>query len=635
MGIVYRNNLFVDCHHGALGIYGQKDVHIVHNTFVLMQTGGRRGAAAPAAVAAATSEMAPATLASTLTSLLVFLPVVFVPGVVGALFRDLALTVSSLLVCSFLTAMTLTPALCRLLGAGSGRAPRVRTARRPAGRDGGLDPPRRASAGAIYRAVLARLLDRPWIAVLSLAAVCALGAASLGALKGEILPWAGARSVSLRTDLPPGSSPEQAVTAMGLLASVLKQSPGVSEVCSEAGYDADRPQDRGQSGTDLANLRTTVLFDSAQRRPERLVQSLPPALGSRLEPSRDALQRLLGSRGSPRLVLTGADREALVERARRIVEETVGLGLAGSAEIDTRRDAPEIRLTVDRDSLARAGISAGLLLEELETAVRGRVAARLHPQEEGTDIRVRIRSGAGLLSDLQVLAANGHVRLGSLAAITRTSGYGELFRRERSAAVGITLHPTPGRATQLQRHLAGLAGENAFTETGNELQRSSGELLLAFLLAAALIYVVLGAQFESLTLPLLVVLASALSLAPAAAGMWVLGRSLNVSSFLGLLILFGTTVNSAILLAAAYRGGRADPAVILEASAGRLRPAAAAACTTVGALLPLAAAGFPSGALQSHTALPVLIGLAVGTPLTLLLFPALALLPHRRRGFRP
>jgi multidrug efflux pump subunit AcrB len=210
--------------------------------------------------------------------------------------------------------------------------------------------------------------------------------------------------------------------------------------------------------------------------------------------------------------------------------------------------------------------------------------------------------------------------IGSLARIEERQTYSALFRTARQPSVTVSMEPQPKSREALIRRLAGLE-EGANLLSISALREGQREILLVFGLAVCLIYLVLGAQFESANRPLLLLFSLPLSLSGSLVLLFLTGRSLNLNSFLGVLILIGTTINAPIILMTGYGAGGYRR--ILNRSLERLLPVLATVLTTVIALLPVALNRTPEGRAQTDMAVAVIGGLVTGTLATLLVFPSL------------
>jgi multidrug efflux pump subunit AcrB len=319
----------------------------------------------------------------------------------------------------------------------------------------------------------------------------------------------------------------------------------------------------------------------------------------------------------------------LLEEAESIVKRLEEARLVRSVWLDTSRAAKRLELDLDPIDLALHGAEPALVLQSLRTAIRGRIAAQF-PEAGGTvPVRVRLdpqqtATETGL-AQVHVPAREDLVEIGTLGSIERGASYHRLYRVDRIPAVSLTLVPTPGSKRALVEFLSSRVDARGEVLSISALQRNQGHILLVFGLALVLMYLMIGAQFESFLLPLLLLL----TLVPACAGslitllLW--GYSLNINSFLGILILTGTAINISIILTVALQStGSLDRDALIRVCTRRLTPIAATTLSTMAAMIPIASMSGGEGALQSHTAVALLGGLFFALVSILLIFPVLA-----------
>ncbi len=590
---------------------------VVDNAIVVLENLYRRKARSPKDVAEATLHMGSSTFGSTATTLLVFSPILFIPGITGALFRELALAICLMLIASFIISMTLTPALYRLLLF-------------PAA-DSHISVWKPSRAASCYRRFLSWILDRAYLAPILFAVLLAGGSALFFALPKEILPEIDRGRLRAVVTYKKGTPLEQVALRSKALERRLVELASVSTVYGEAGFDSNSLQDRAASQRDIHILRLGMFLSQRSSLSlsdhQRAISSILQAEGGRfrLQAPESILKQLLGGGEQLTLRLSGPVRPRLLAQARSVIEEAEARYLLAAYQIDTDRESPELVVLLSRDSLAYSDLLPADVLRDLEGSVKGRVVARLETDEVQTDIRVRLHPDQTDrqedLKRLKIMSRSGFLDLASLGEISSRKGYSEIHRYNRHNAVKIVFYPAPDRREALQSYLASSQNEQSTLVAESALKSNLKEIAVVFGLAVLLMYLVLGAQFGSFRLPILLLL----TLPPALTGslifLYLFGYSLNISSILGMLILLGTTINTAILLAASFTGN--DREGILNGSLSRLVPAVATAATTIIALLPIALNPRPENILQSHTAIAIIGGLLSGTFTSLVFFPAL------------
>jgi len=594
---------------------------IVDNSIVVLDSLIRGRASSAEGIASAAGKTTKAIVGSTFTTLLVFLPVVFLPGVTGALFRDLALTISCLLVASLLCALTLTPALYRLCF----KNPVPSNPR----------PRRIGKIGWIYARYLQKELQRPRIAPLLMIFLVVAGSAVLIIIPKRILPETDFSNLEIRVEFPPATPIRESRSLSQRIASELLAAERVESVFASAGYDRDSLPDRSEPDRDPRRVQFRVAAvpetgrsaGTAAAEIEELLNRFPGIRYTITRPA-NAVRRLLGDSDVVVYRLTGVDREVLLHEAGSIAGKLEESGLIRSVWIDTRREANRIGLDLDLTSLASQGAEPAVVLESLRTAVRGQVAAQLPAEGRRIDIRVRLDPGQtatdARLEKIHVPVKDELIETGILGTFERSISYQELYRIDRRPAVSLTAHPVAGAKSDVSAFLSSKYQARGEVLTISALQSSQKHILVVFAFALLLMYLMIGAQFESFVLPLLLLL----TLVPALSGSLIvlvlLGYSLNINSFLGILILVGTAINISIILTVAIQSaGPLNREGLVSVCRHRLKPIAATVLSTVVAMIPIALNTAGEGALQSNTAVALLGGLLVGLISILMVFPVL------------
>ncbi len=594
-------------------------------------------------------EVGPAIVASTITTLVIFLPLVFVRGVAGILFQELAFVIIFSLVCSLLVSLSLLPMLASKLletpeQLRARRAPL--TERLIAWSDGlfkGLDN--------AYRDLLRRVLRHRLLTVFL--ALGILGASLL------LLPFIGTEF------LPPSDEGEVRVTgemeigtrldlldrqARKMEAVVYASVPEAVSSVASVGSSGWRPSDASKAGISLSLVpaaqrersNTAIANDLRQR----LSGTIPGmTVRTRAPQGQFLLERILGGDEGLTVEIRGFDLETLdvlAARAARMMAD-----IAGITDIDTRQESgiPQQEIRVDRDKVADLGLSVRDVTEVLETAVAGSKAGEFRSQGNSYRIFVQLQDAEKRsleeILDLTLATASGEqVALRNLVSEQRSRGPIVIDRKDQQRLATVVAN-VAGRdlgsvASDVQAVLDQIPRPVGYdlAVAGNfeEQQKAFGELVVSLVLALILVYMVLACQYESLRDPIVVMA----SVPVAAVGVLVLlfltGTTLNLQSYIGCIMLGGIVVNNAILLVdqagQLTRGGMTVAEAVAEAGRRRLRPILMTTLTTVLALLPLAL-GIGEGAdAQAPLARAVVGGLTGSTLITLVLIPAVYSLFH-------
>lgn len=628
---------------------------LVDNSIVVLENVFRhreRGLAAGAAAALGAREVQGAITASTLTTIAVFFPILYVEGFAGALFGDLALAVAFSLLASLLVALTLLPTLAARFGGGEaahgrfarwGRAMWRPAATRIGSATGpGLEAFERGFAGLAtrYERALAWALDHRR-EVLGWTGIALVAALVIGLfLPRNVLPDVDQRAFTARIDLPPGT-PFERTEALALeIDAWLRERDGVEAVLARIGRasEAEAAQATGRG-------RNAAVLDVRLERhgpPTRRVMaelreafaSLPPGVLALETGTATEIGRVLGTaEADVQVEVRGADLEAL-----RVVAERVEGRLAGIdalADVATTYEAghPELRISLEREAIARNGLDVQRVVTALTDRTRGRQATEFADFDRKVPIVVRPDEVARRDLDRVLDGDVDGVPLRLLVEVREAVAPAAVLREGQQRMVAVTAEVASG----------GLAGAVASIEDaiedlpvppdvtvavgggGEELRRSFRSLGFAFLLAFLLVYLILAAQFESLVVPAVILLAVPLAVVGAVIALGVTGRGLDTMSGIGIVVLIGIAVNDAIIKVDFIEQARARRddlrAAIEEAGRIRLRPIVMTSVTTILGLSPLAI-GIGAGAeLRQPLAIAVIGGMVTSTVLTLIVLP--------------
>ncbi len=622
----------------------------------------RGGMVPEAAARMGTGEVGMAITASILTTVAVFLPVVYVRGLTGELFRELALTVTFSLLASLVVATTVIPMLAfRLLRAAKGGSSGPVAALDPPGGSAGQFPPRRLRRRAraadrefgllqrAYGALLGGALRRRWL-VLALAAASLAGSLALASSIGtEFLPTVDEGVFSIELRMPAGTPLETTVEAVGTIERALAGLPEVDTVMAVAGTAEGMSAFRsgiGIGGPEVARVLARLVPEGERERSTAEVMAAARAslaefdstarLGFNLESS--LLAAGVGGANLFQLLVAAPDRPRLDEAVGQIVDALAEL--SGLVSLESNLDArkPELQLVIDQQAALARGLTRAQVALAAAHGVRGHVVTRLAGPDGTVPVRVRYREEDRRTVDdlrLLVVGVTGQrpVRLGEVADIRDGLGQAVISRQDqREAAVLTGLIEGRDLGSVTREALARIDGlgltDGVSVETSGVarlMAEGFRDLQGALVLAVVLVYMILAAQFESLAHPLAVLFSLPLALVGVVLGLYWSGFAFGITAYIGVIMLAGIVVNNAIVLVdytnqLRARGLGARDALV-RAGMVRLRPVLMTALTTILALAPLAV-GLGAGArLQMPLGIVVIGGLTSATLLTLIVVP--------------
>ena len=620
---------------------------LVDNAIVVVESIYRRlsrGDPAPAAAAAGTGQVAGAITASTLTTCVVFLPVLFVEGLAARLIEGIAFAVAASLLASLAVALLLIPALA------------------------GWFLPRTAAAAEVvpgYRRLLERLvrglLRRPLATVLAAAVVAGLGAWRLLDLGTELLPPADPRQFSLRVVGPPGQRVESTAQVAAGLESLIGQAGGghLRAVLSEVGRLPEDDRMIRSELTEENTARLTVRMAAEGPTGRQLAARLAPEIEALASTEVDwelgssALAGALGTSGPPVVVEISGQSLPDLRRGAEVVRQSLSrLDELWDVRSSFEGGPPELRVELDRAMADGLGVDLETLARVLETSLDGRDVTRLAMGDEERPVTLRLPTPRR--EDLPHLVfrnqAGRPIAIDEVARFAEAEGAREILRRDQRRTARVSADITEGTAAPDAVAAVAAALDEAPLPPGlraelrgeeEERVRTFGELRLAGILAVVLVVMVLAGTFESLLHPATVLAAIPLALVGVALVLVPAGRPIGVMAMLGLIVMAGVAVNDAVLLLATARQlmvrGAARVDALAQAAGIRLRPIVMTTLTTVLALLPLALGAGEGAELRAPMALTIIGGILASTVGSLLVLPCLYLVLDRlaSRGETP
>ena len=628
---------------------------LVDNSIVVLESIFRKrkeGQPLFAAAVNGTAEVGGAVVASTLTTVAVFLPIVFVEGVAGQLFRDQALTVTFSILASLLVAVTVIP----MLSAAGGRLPRadrVSEALAEAGTGTSQARPAFDQTLGWFSVLYDRLLKGALrFRHLTLAIGFGLFLAALwaaGLLGTELIPQLSEGEFFFEVKLPEGAS----LAATDRSIKVMEEAAG-AETAVDRYYAT--VGSRLVSGGMSLNTKAENLGQLNLVMKNRSDSEGELALAERLRREFSALPDLEIKFGRPSYFSLKTPVEVIIFGDDLDLLRSSSLELAGRLStvpglVDVRSSLeagnPELQVVFDRERLAALGLDMGVLSETLKNRVLGAVPTRFKEEDRQIDIRIRNRpSDRQSVNDVRNLIVPGPggepLRLLSVARVTEERGPAEIHRlqQQRAAVVSANLE---GRSlgaaiADVKRVLAAVPRTAGLSmELGGqnkEMQVSFNSLLFAIGLAIFLVYLVMASTFESFLHPFLVLFTIPLALVGVVVGLVATSTPITVIVLIGTVMLVGIVVNNAIVLIDTInrlrRGGAAKREAVIRAGHVRLRPILMTTLTTILGLLPMALAWGEGAELRSPLAITVASGLAFSTLLTLVVIPAAYLIVPSR-----
>lgn len=629
-----------------------------------------------AAAEVGASTVGRAVVASTLTTVAVFVPVVFLEGIASQLFTDQALTVSFSLLASLAVALTLIPMLSAHLAKAAlpdaDPRPASSTRRGRIARAVFVTAPAAALRGVrwMFRKVLhlVGLAFRPvtWAfdrgfgavsgaypsvlrwslrhrvlvtAAAALAFVLSLGLASR--LGVDLIPTFAQGQMTVEVELPTGTPIAVTDEVLARAQHALEGDERIASWSSLAGGSSTSWAGVGASGENVGRIYIRMDPGAGTDAEESVIDSLRGAL-EEIRGARVTIERptYFSFRTPIEVEIYGPDIETLHAEAVTFRDELERVPGLVDVSMDLELASPELQVRFDRDRLSRFGLDLDTVTRRLRSKIQGTVPTRFMTATRDIDIRVRARGGERLqASEVERLVIEQRdgvpITLSMVADVIREPGPSEIRRigQRRAVVVGGSLagRDVAGAGQDVRALIAAHAWPANVTAVlsgqEEEMRRSMTSLIFAMALAIFLVYLVMASQFESFLHPFVVILTVPLGATGAILALAATGRSINVVAMIGAVMLAGIVVNNAIVLIDAInqlrQAGRTKLEAIIEGASTRLRPILMTTATTVLGLSPMAL-GLGEGAeLRAPMAITVIGGLLVATLLTLVVVPAI------------
>ena len=600
-------------------------------------------------------EVAGAVTASTVTTVVVFLPVAFVAELVGELFRPFALTVSMALVASLLVSLTIVPVLAywflrapkshKHAGAAAPTSTSATSTTLSSADDlhdaGAPDRLRRG-----YQPVLHWVLRFPWVVVLLAVLVLGGTAAALPFVKTNYLGDSGQNTFTVTQDLEPGTSLDVQSDAARKVERELRAVDGVETVQTTIGSSGQSIQAAfGGGGSASIQYAVTTTSGADQTRIQSDTRKRLDGLKGAGDVALSSAGGAFGGSSDIEVDVTAPTQAQLKTAAGQVLSTMRGLDDTTGASSNLSAAEPYLAVRVDRAKAAELGLT--------ETQVGGLVAASVSPRDTGSveiedatlDVYIadpEPPTTIEALRSLSVPTATGPVPLSDVATVERADGPTTVTTTDAVRTATITVTPDSANLGAAVQSVTAAVDQldlpkGASASIGGVASSQSSafsQLLLAALVAILIVYVVMVATFRNLYQPVLLLVSVPFAATGAILLQLVSGIPLGVASLIGVLMLVGIVVTNAIVLIDLVnqyrrRGLRVREALV-EGATRRLRPILMTALATIFALMPMAIGVTGKGGFISQPlALVVIGGLVSSTLLTLIVLPALYFLVER------
>lgn len=603
---------------------------LVDNAIVVIESIFRnqeKGLSVREAAIKGTSEVAGAVIASTLTTVVVFLPIVYLHGASGELFKDQAWTVTFSLVSSLFVAILVIPMLYdRISGKRKKETEITET---------------KSIQMAGYSHLLRRLIGHRWWVIAGAVGLLVITGFLLPLIGTEFMPRMESKAFTVVVKMPEGTRLERTSSAVSNLEELLYTISGDSllTVYSHIG-EGSGSENAIFEGENTAMMKV-ILSPECKIAPEAVIEQFvrtaenPDGLELTIKQEENSLSSLLGSEGAPIVVeVKGEELDeiaAITEEVKTRLQDVSGLYNIVSSIED---GAPEITISINRTMAGINNLSVATVIEQLKQQLGGKEAGKMEYRGEMRDIVIKTPDiPLAALGDLVIKNGEQEFRLREIATFGESQAPKEIYRRGQNRISRVMANMDAGKsldkvAEEIRRTVKGieLPTNYSITVTGEEEKRqeSMNSLLFALALSVILVYMVLASQFESLLHPFTILLTIPLAVVGAILLFFITGTTINMMGVIGIVMLVGIAVNNSIILVDRINQLKTDRPLtdaIVQAGQQRIRPIIMTTLTTILALLPMTFSFGEGASLRSPMAIAVIGGLITSTLMSLMVIP--------------
>jgi HAE1 family hydrophobic/amphiphilic exporter-1 len=597
---------------------------VMENIFRLRET----GMTIKDAAIDGTAQVSGAITSSTLTTIVVFLPIVYIHGASAELFRDQAWTITFSLLSSLVVATLVIPMLFNYF---------YKNSKKP------------ATAKSVqikgYGRMLGNLLRYKWLVVLVAVLLLGFSALLVPFIGTEFMPKSESRQFTIDVKMMEGTRLARTSDAITDLEGNIREILGnnVQMLYSEIGPStgALNTQDALFEGENTASIKV-ILNPDSKISSNLAIQNISQALGQipnvelKYVEDQTALGGLMGTDEAPLVIeVQGPELDVIEDLSNQIKTAVQKIPELYNVETNMENGAPEVEISVDRLRAGIFNLSVASIVSQIQEQLTGKVAGTIDRGGEMEDITLRFPDKTlSDVSDLVIKNGTQDIRVNEIATIKIGQSPKEIYRENQTRIGKISAYMDKDIAldkmvAKVNQAIAGipLPTEYKIKMTGQEEQRkeSMNALSFAMLLSIILVYMVLASQFESLLHPFTILLTIPFAVVGSILLFFIMNETLNIMAIIGIIMLVGIAVNNSILLVdrtlALQREGLQRVEAIRQAGQQRIRPILMTTLTTILALLPLTFGFGESSSLRAPMALAVIGGLVTSTIMSLIVIP--------------
>ena len=579
-----------------------------------------------------TGEVIGAVIASTLTTVAVFLPIALSGGMAGMMFKEFCITIVALLLSSLIISITLVPLLCYFLLGGT-----KQQSIKPQG--SGATPITEKPLSRAYRSSLNFLITHRWAGVALTVVICIVSVLSVSQAGMELIPEMDEGEVSVTVSMPNGSTMEDTAAIEDRIAAIAVDTiPELEQIYYSTGSSTSIMSSSSGASVTISLVDLDQRDRSSADIAKQLRHDLQDLAGCELTVSTSSTMSM-STDSDISVELTGDDYDQLAETADDLANQISALPDAINVESSAGEQTPRVAVKINRENASRFGLNAATIGGLVRGELTGSTATTLRMNGEEYDVTVAgdedVATSLDALRSMQIpTMTGGTVPLSMVADVYTELSPQSIVRKNQKETVTITGESESGDSNAIKAAVDDIVAKYELPDgvevgegdtAASQIEETTGTLMLALAVAILLVYFILATQFNSFSLPIAIMLILPIGLLGSMILLWPTGNHVSMVALLGVIILAGTVVNSSIVLIdytlQRRQRGEDKNTAILNACPRRVRPVLMTAMTTILGLVPMVCSSGEGSEMMKPMGVVMMTGMVISTIATLFITP--------------
>ena len=579
-----------------------------------------------------TGEVIGAVIASTLTTVAVFLPIALSGGMAGMMFKEFCITIVALLLSSLIISITLVPLLCYFLLGGT-----KQQSIKPQG--SGATPITEKPLSRAYRSSLNFLITHRWAGVALTVVICIVSVLSVSQAGMELIPEMDEGEVSVTVSMPNGSTMEDTAAIEDRIAGIAVDTiPELEQIYYSTGSSTSIMSSSSGASVTISLVDLDQRDRSSADIAKQLRHDLQDIAGCELTVSTSSTMSM-STDSDISVELTGDDYDQLAETADDLANQISALPDAINVESSAGEQTPRVAVKINRENASRFGLNAATIGGLVRGELTGSTATTLRMNGEEYDVTVAgdadVATSLDALRSMQIpTMTGGTVPLSMVADVYTELSPQSIVRKNQKETVTITGESESGDSNAIKAAVDDIVAKYELPDgvevgegdtAASQIAETTGTLMLALAVAILLVYFILATQFNSFSLPIAIMLILPIGLLGSMIMLWPTGNHVSMVALLGVIILAGTVVNSSIVLIdytlQRRQRGEDKNTAILNACPRRVRPVLMTAMTTILGLVPMVCSSGEGSEMMKPMGVVMMTGMVISTIATLFITP--------------